>query len=585
MKSSVVLIHAPVEMDSTLKTAPPLGLLYLAAVLRTHGFQVELFDLHHEKTAWEDVEAAVASAGACLAGFSCITNNLHRVMHLSGRLLERCPQATVVLGGPHVTQRWEPYVNSRRMVIRDEGEWAMVRLAACVLRGEGALSAVPGLVYQDNGRIQANPLSLGPYEDIDAIPFPDYGLLAEPRFYIPSVITARGCAHRCFFCSASKLFRKHQKRSATNVEQELQMLKALYGGEIRYLAFLDDTFTVSEQRLLELCDVIDRVFPDKARFSFCCEARVDVLARQPSLIERMKRSGLVGMQIGVESGDQAFLDAMNKHTRPGQIESVVAHCEQYGVPYVAGNFIFGLPRQTRADIERELGFARRLVSLAPARVELTVKALMPYPGTEYGDHPDKWGLRIVDEDFVTGRIHSASFLENGALSREEIEELCQRFRAVIGDFTLKQAAPLLSPQDCKALVALTAETSQPSFVLSRLLCFTHIAKLVLLRRRSDHRFLDEIEEAHWRDCAPVAIPENVASPCEDGYVINKGSPFEFNITANDMKYYRYFVGKLTFGEIAARSADIQGVPEKQAYEECLAAYGQCEDSLAAIALL
>jgi len=334
-----------------------------------------------------------------------------------------------------------------------------------------------------------------------------------------------------------------------------------------------------------LCDVVDRVFPDKSRFSFCCEARVDVLARQPSLIARMKRAGLVGMQIGLESGDQRFLDAMNKHTSPADIVSVIRHCEEYDIPFVAGNFIFGLPHQTREDIEREIEYAKHLSSLAPRRLELTVKALMPYPGSEYGDHPEKWDLTVVDEDFATGRIHSASFLETDSLTRDEIEESCKLFRAVVGDFALQQAAPLMSPRECKAMVALAAETSQPSFVLSRLSCFAHIAKLVLLRRRHDYRFLCEIKENRWRECAPVAIPENVTSRCEDGYMINRGSPFEFVLNPREMLYYRYFVGKLSFGEITSRIAANEGISANRVYEECLAAYGECGDSLAAIALV
>jgi len=585
MKRAVILIHAPVEMDSTVKAPPPLGLLYIAAVLRSHDFHVEFFDFHHEKTTWADVEAAVASTDACLAGFSCSTNNLFRVLHLSDRLLDRFPHVTIALGGPHVTQRWAPYVKDRRMVIRDEGEWPMLQLAKYVLSGEGTLTDVPSLVWRSDSEIRTNPISLGPFENINAIPFPDYSLLPDRDFYIPSIITARGCPHHCFFCCASNLFRRHQRRSAENVERELRLLKEFYGGEIRYLAFLDDTFTASEERLLELCDVVDRVFPDKSRFSFCCEARVDVLARRPSLIERMRRAGLVGMQVGLESGNQEFLDAMNKHTSCEDIESVIIHCEEYDIPFVAGNFIFGLPYQNRDDIEREIEYAKRLTCLAPKRLELTVKALMPYPGSEYGDHPEKWGLTIIDEDFASGRIHSESFLKNSSLAREDIEDSCRRFRAIVGDFALRQAAPLLSPREYKALVVLTAETSQPSFVLSRLSCFTHIARLVLLRRRYDHRFLYEIEEGLWRECAPVAIPENITSRCEDGYVVNRGSPFEFLLKPQDMKYYRCFVGKLTFGEIAARVAMEEGTDVNQALEDCLSVYQECEDSLAAVALL
>lgn len=585
MEGAVVLVRAPIDLDSTIKAPVPLAPLYLGAVLRDAGFSVSLFDLHHERTDWKDVESAVSRRRPCLVGFSAMTSNIHRVLHLSDRLLDRFPHVTVVLGGPHVTHIWEPYVSERRLVIRDEGEYALLRFAKHVLRGEGDLDSVPSLAYVVHGEVRANPMSLGPYEEIDAIPFPDYSLLPDKEFYVPAVITSRGCPHRCYFCPEHVRHRPYRARSVGNVEAELHALKGQYRDRIPYLAFCDDNFTSTASRVHEMCDMIDRVFPDKSHFGFFCEARADVLADSPELVVRLKQAGMLGIQIGIESGNQALLDQMNKGIRREQIEEVLAWCEKAGVPHVVGNFIFGLPHQTREDIDRDIAFAKHLGDLAPARVELSVAALVPYPGTEYRVNAAKWGLTIVDDEFVTGRLGRSSFVETEHLSREDIERGQQRFMNEVGDYLLEQAAPHLTPRVCKDQVVMAAETSQRTYVLSRFCCFAHIARLVLLRRRTDYRFLFEVPDDNVRDCAPVAVPDNAVARCGTGYKINAGSPLEFTLSDEEMKYYRCFVGKLTFAEIAGRLAGKEKIPLKEAYERCLAVYRECEDSLAAIALV
>jgi len=583
MDRSVALIHAPVDMDSTMKVPAPLGLLYLGAVLRGRGIPVCLFDFHHEGTSWAAVEAAVGASERCLVGFSCRTNNVYRALHLSERLLARFANVTVVLGGPHVTHLWEPYVTGRRVVVRGEGEHPMLLLAQQVLEGEGSLQDIPGLAYCVGGEVRANPISLGPFEDVDAIAFPDYSLLPSGEFYLPAIATTRGCPYACFFCSEGH--RPYRARSAENVERELGALKEQYDGRVPYLAFNDDTFTVAPARVNEMCDVLDRVFPDKSRFGFCCEARADVLAHHPELIARLKEAGLVAMQIGIESGNQALLDAMNKRVRVDQIEAVVAHCNDADVPYIAGNFICGLPGQTREDVENEIAFAKRLADLAPERIELTMKPLMPYPGTEYRRNASKWGLSILDGDFVTGRTARASFVATAHLSKEQIEESCQRFMVEVGDYIMKQAAPRLSPQNTKELLILAAETSQRTFVVNRLCYFMHVGRLLMLRRREDHRFLLEIAEHLAPKCAPVAVAENAVAPSGEGVTVNRGSPLEFELTTEQMTYYRYFVGRLSFEEIARRTAGEKGVAEEQTFKECMDVYMECEDCLAAIILI
>ena len=143
MDEQVVLINAPVDADSAMRGSPTLGMLYLGGVLKEQGIPVAFFDMHYEGESWADVEKAVAGAERCLVGFTCNSDNIHRVRLLSDRVLDRFPHASVALGGPHVTHVWEPYVTDRRFVVRGEGEYAMLLLTKHVLRDEGTLADIP----------------------------------------------------------------------------------------------------------------------------------------------------------------------------------------------------------------------------------------------------------------------------------------------------------------------------------------------------------------------------------------------------------------------------------------------------------
>ncbi len=584
MNRSVLLVYAPISPDAV-GLSPPLGLLYLGSVLRDNAIPVQLFDLRYEETSWKSVVQAASQSDGCLVGFTCDSENLYRVLHLSDQLLTRFPHVTVVLGGPHVTQEWARFVHDRRMVIRGEGEHAMLLLAKHVLDSQGSIRRIPGLAYRFDGDIRENPPFLGPYRNVDAIPYPDYSLLSTSNYYIPAVITSRGCMYSCFFCSEGSKDRAYRPRSARNVEGELIALKDHYHGDLRYLAFNDDTFTASPQRVNEMCDVIDRVFPDKSRFRFFCEGRVDVLAGRPDLLIRLKEAGLVRLQIGIESGSQDMLDRMNKRTRVEQVEMVVSDCANAGITSIFGNFICGMPAQTEADIEADLAFAKRLADLAPERIELGVSILVPHLGTEFRTNSQQWGLELIDHEFVTGRMAETCFTRTPHLSKKDVERLRNRFRDEIGDYILEKASPLLSPQKLKELVVLAAESSARSYVVKRLCQFLHFGRIYVMRTHPDYRFLYEVAEDTMPFCAPVGVVDNTIETGERASIINRGSPFEFELSVDQMEYYQYFVGKLTFQEIAQHMSARAGIPAAQALSECEEVYLECEDCMAAISLV
>lgn len=579
---SVILAYVALDPVIRGDLRPPLGLLYLGAVLREHDIPTMLFDLQHEGTPWSRVEQAIAEAEPCLVGLTCDSDNIHRVLHLSDRLLSRHPNATVVLGGHHVTHVWEPYVTERRIIVRGEGEYPLLLLAQHFLEGKGRLSDVPGIVYSSCGKVHVNPISHGPYEDVDAIPFPDFSLSPARDSYLPAVITARGCTYDCLFCSEGSSNRGFRPRSVANVERELTAIRESYEGRVPYLSFVDDTFTSSAARVREMCDMLRRVFPDPSDLAFYCEGRVNVLAQHPDLIHRLREAGLVRLQIGIESGDQAMLDRIGKRTRVEQIEKVVATCGEAGVPSVMGAFICGLPGQTAQLVEEDIAFAKRLVDLAPGRAELYMVPLLPLPGTQFRLDAAQWGLSILDGDFLTDRLTHNAPAETMDLSKEQIEALCERFKAEVRHYTLDKASAL-TPHEIKELIALAADFHAYTMVVTALSRFDHVDRVLQLRRRADHRFLSELpHDVAPEDCFPQRVLDNSVKPTNGIFMVNGESPLGFTLTPDEMEYYRYLTGKLPFKEIARRLAQELGVPGASALAECIGVYRKCEDCLAAI---
>jgi len=561
-----------------------MGLLYLGAVLRDNGIQARLFDFQTKQASWLDVEKAISDVDRCLVGFSCDSENLYRVLHLSDRLLSCRSNIRVVLGGPHVSHIWEPYVSDSRIIVRGEGEYPLLLLAKYFLKGDGKLSDIPGIVFCQNGQIQVNPVSFGLYEDVNSIPFPDYSLLPEKHDYFPSIITGRGCSYQCFFCSEGSQNRGYRPRSIKNIEEELFFIKNKYHDDVSYLSFADDTFTVSPQRINEICRVLDALFPDKSRFCFFCEGRVNILATHPELIYRLKAAGLVRLQIGIESSNQLLLDKINKKISVEQIERVISTCDDADIPSIVGVFMCGLPGQTEEDVKNDIEFAKHLADLAPGRMEIFMVPLALLPGTEFRDNASQWGFSSLDDDFVTGGILEDCFIETATLSKEKIKQLCQLFNSEVDQYLIEKAA-FLSPQRIKELFILSADRHMSPLVVKRLSLFDHMRNVLHLRGREDHRFLFELSDEVIPLCSPLRMSNNSVTYSNDAILINEKSPMWFQLSPEEKRYYDYFSGKLSFREIAQRLAEKDGCPEKRALDKCLKVYGLCEDKLATIVVI
>jgi len=305
------------------KIAQPIGPCCLAAALRREGFDVKIVEPSVEGLSVEETAEAILSIPSRIVGVSVHRDsNKPDVLRLARILRQRAPERFLCAGGhgPSVAVgRERGYVTKYTRVtyeeigryldafVLGEGEETFPGLVRAVLAGED-WRRLPGAAYLRPGAgFQVNPAP-PKIENLDEIPFMarDVLELYLDRYGPPvaaSLNCGRGCLYDCAFCTvrryeALQRGRVHRQRSVDSVIREIQLLHERYG--VTEFNFEDDNFVVPSRRgtekLRALCDAIEGLDFDIS-FTFFC--RGDAVDRD--LFTRLKRAGLTGVYLGIES--------------------------------------------------------------------------------------------------------------------------------------------------------------------------------------------------------------------------------------------------------------------------------------------
>lgn len=370
---------------------PRLGVFILGAIAKRAGWEVEVI---HEQSQRIDFESI---RGADLVGISTITSTAPRAYAIADRF--RSMGVPVILGGPHVTFLADEALDHAEYVIRGEAEDAM-ELFLAAWTGNGDFTAVPGLSRRVDGANVHQPLRPRT-RPLDEIPFPDFSLMkAKPRRIAGKMIvpvqTSRGCPFHCSFCSVTGLFgKKYRFRSAENVIDELRR----YNGRDHYVFFYDDNFTADPRRAKAL---LRRMIEEGFNFSWSTQVRADV-ARDPELVDLMKKAGCHTLFIGMESVNPESLESMKKQQTVGDMARAVRELRRRRI-HVHGMFVYGFDSDDWKTVKETVRFAKR------ARLSSTqFMILTPLPGSEFYEQV-KCENRIQFKDWSLYDAHHAVFL-------------------------------------------------------------------------------------------------------------------------------------------------------------------------------
>lgn len=396
----------------------PLGLAYLAAVLECLGHEVKVIDCPAQGADHEKLGDELASFEPMMIGITSMTPTINSAV-LSARVAkETCPDAVVVLGGPHVTFMDREILSQEiavDVIVRGEGEQTFLELAQTMF--SKALHTVAGITFRDGNRI-IRTQDRNYIKKLDELPRPAYKYFQLDRYRlfgrrILPVITSRGCPYQCSFCVTSRLFgRTFRARSPGNVVDELEWLRDAYGADA--FTFYDDTITFDKKRMLEICE---KIRSRRIDIPWDCQTRVDHVSKE--ILVQMRKANCQQVLLGVESGCQKILNAIKKGTTVEQNERAIKLAKEAGL-FVAISVIIGYPGETEDTLKQTLHFIKRT---KPDDVYLCVAT--PYPGTALRTLIEKMGLNLSMEweSYDT----TTPVFENPSLPAEKIKRLRRNF--------------------------------------------------------------------------------------------------------------------------------------------------------------
>ncbi len=340
------------------------------------------------------------------------------------------PGARFALAGPHVTTYAETVMQRNPDVdfcFIGEYEWTLRELICLLQEGNDDVHAVQGLAYrkQDGSVIINRRRPLG---NINELPFPAWHHFPMKNYKdyfsdfpapMVNVVASRGCPYTCNFCMwPDVMYGGHQYRvrDAKNVVDEIECLINRYGFKTIY--FDDDTFDIGKQRMLEICNEIQK---RSLKIRWAMMARADTIDEET--LRAFKQSGLHAVKYGVESGNQKILDSTGKKLNLETVKKTVALTKTLGVR-VHLTFTVGLLGETAQTVRDTINLA---LSLDPDSLQVSI--CTPFPGTRYYEQARERGLLVTEEENVFDGSQSG-VVRTDELSKEDIENAAREFQDI-----------------------------------------------------------------------------------------------------------------------------------------------------------
>jgi radical SAM superfamily enzyme YgiQ (UPF0313 family) len=462
----ILLVRPPakyVKGSARPSASPPLGLLYLAAILEKNNYAVEIYDAQinadipifcdvdgniHMGDKWEVVEEEISARRPDLVGitnpFSAQLDNAIRVAQIAKKINKN---TVVIVGGNCPTVQPQDFFSRTEavdMVCMGEGECTMLEIAGAFKEQRDRKNILGTAVRQDN-RVKINPPR--PYiPDLDILPLPAYHLVDLERYFFLNkngfggrpvwpysgserampMITSRGCPFNCIFCSIHlHMGRQWRPHSSEYTLRHLKLLGDKYN--IKHIHFEDDSLTLDNERFRA---IINGLLKRKINITWDTPngIRADTLTKE--LLQESKESGCTYIILGAESGDQRVLsEIINKSLDLARVIKVAQWCKEIGLDAMAF-FVIGFPGETLRDMKKTVDFALELMSkydMTP-----TIFIATPLIGTRlYEVCQEKDYLKkdpsSGDLAIVTGGSGEGSLIETEDFGPVEITAMMRRF--------------------------------------------------------------------------------------------------------------------------------------------------------------
>jgi radical SAM superfamily enzyme YgiQ (UPF0313 family) len=366
----------------------PIGTLYAAAALRGNGFSVVAFDSMLEAPSAGFGERLAAHRPSIVAVYEDDFNFLSkmcltRMREVAWEIAQaaRAVGAITIVHGSDSTDNPALFLqNGFDYVLCGEAEETLVRLCASILRAEEA-PEIDGLVKLDqhgqpvrsSQKLSKNPawseLSFPARDLIEMAPYRAAWLDAHGYFSM-NMVSSRGCPYRCNWCAKPISGNIFHLRPAAAVAEEMRQLKV--EAKVDHIWFGDDIFALNHHWMEEFAAEVTK---KNAAVPFKIQSRADLMSEQT--VQHLKTAGCAEVWMGVESGSQAVLNAMDKGLSLPSVITARNLLKKAGIR-TCYFLQFGYPGEAWTELQETIAFVRET-----RPDDIGISFSYPLPGTPF----------------------------------------------------------------------------------------------------------------------------------------------------------------------------------------------------------
>jgi len=430
---------------------PPIWAALLANSLRSTGYSVEILDAEVEQLSADEAAKRICEYSpriVCMPVYgqqpSASSQNMVGATALAEEYKKMNNNSFIVLVGGHVAALpIETLINEKSInaVCQNEGVYTLRQLVQIKnLKDDTQLSKVKGLCFRDSdGNLKTNQASaIVEKKDLELVlPGMAWDLLPSLSKYrtagwhswsnnsikqpFAALYTSLGCPYRCSFCMINIINRTNSDVNVTSADSNIfrwwspefmiKQFDYLANMGVKNVKIADELFVLNPNHFIKLCDLI---IERKYDFNIWAYSRIDTC--KPVYLEKLRRAGVKWLGLGIENPNAIVRKEIHKDGfKDVKIMNVIKSVKDHDIN-VGGNYIFGLPQDTKESMKETLQFAiENMTDMA------NMYSAMAYPGSPLYNESKIKGIKLPDSYIgYSQHAYETQNMSNDNLSSEEI---------------------------------------------------------------------------------------------------------------------------------------------------------------------
>lgn len=412
----------------------PLGIAYLASVMREAGYKIKVLDLCFKKNMEKAVEKTIREFKPSIIGISVrnIDNLQYRrsvsYIPFLKSVIDMCRGSTdapLVLGGTGFSMmplEIMEYCNVRFGIIGD-GEYTFVEFVKRMQEGENP-EGIPGLICgtggENNPNTRAHDVKPHIVGNLDSLPAPSRNHFDNGKYEkwggMGNIQSKRGCKSGCIYCTYPLIEGNAVRcRSPKNVVDEMEFLEKKQGAA--YVYFVDSVFNYPIDHALEICKEITG---RKLKLRWSCYINPAHVTRE--LISAMKKAHCAGVEVGTDTASDKMLKNMRKGFTKREIRQCSDMCREQGLDF-CHFLLLGGPGEDRHTLDETVDL---MDEINPTSV-IASTGIRLYPRTKLFEIASAEGM-IIGDGFSTDLLRPKFYI-SPLLEGEELINIIEEYAA------------------------------------------------------------------------------------------------------------------------------------------------------------